>query len=116
MAHIHLCLFAGEYFTNSSSFTAFFCNKKVCVVHSHIECIHVAITGECFFHSLHSREYIHLIMREWEIKTKNIRNVTKNRNQTAAGAVHYASWIARVGRTVWMWWVESNETEDGRIT
>ena len=42
----------------SSSFTGFFHSQKARFVHSHI---HLAITGECFIHSLHSREYIHSI-------------------------------------------------------
>ena len=42
----------------SSSFMAFVRSKEASFRHSHI---HLIITGECFTHSLHSREYIHSI-------------------------------------------------------
>ena len=57
----------------SSLFTASFRNKKARFVHSHI---HLAITGECFTHSLHSRECIHSLharrRESWPLRPKRM--------------------------------------------
>ena len=51
----------------SSSFTGFVRNKKAHFVHSHI---HLPIKGECFTHSLHSRECIHSIhVKKWPLSS-----------------------------------------------
>ena len=52
---IHVCPLTGECFTDFLFIHSFFRNKKARLIHSHI---HLAITGECFTHSPHSREYI----------------------------------------------------------
>ena len=58
-APIHFSPLTGKWFTGFLFIHGFFFrSKKARFVHSQI---HLAITGECFTYSLHSRKYIHAI-------------------------------------------------------
>ena len=68
---VHFCPFKGECLADflfiHGFFTGSWRSKKALLVHSRI---HLAITGNCFTHSLHSHEYLHSITRLWATKRR----------------------------------------------